>query len=204
MFLISEQMQNQNITCNILPGIPSDHSLVQLQFSETTDWVRGRGFWKFNVDLLKDKEYIAKVNDTFEEFKTAETTLNNKALSWDYIKCRLRGLTISHASFKAKKRKRREKFLNDRLSFLEEKLGDKPSLEQLNQYSEVKQELEHIFLEKVKGSAIRSRAEFIENNGRNSRYFLALEKKNFNLKCIKCLNTKHGQITYESKILKEI
>ena len=89
------------------------------------------------------------------------------------------------------------------MSFLEEKLGDKPSLEQLNQYSEVKQELEHIFLEKVKGSAIRSRAEFIENNGRNSIYFLALEKKNFNLKCIKCLNTKHGQITDESKILKE-
>ena len=71
------------------------------------------------------------------------------------------------------------KILNDRLSFLEKKLGHKPSLEQLNQYSEVKKELEHIFLEKVKGSAIRSRAEFIENNERNSRYFLGLEKKEF-------------------------
>ena len=89
MFLISEQMQYQNITCNILPGILSDHSLVQLQFSQTTDWVRGRGFWKFNVDLLKDQEYITKVNFAFEEFKTTETTLNNNALSWDYIKCKL-------------------------------------------------------------------------------------------------------------------
>ena len=105
MFLISEQMQYQNITCNILPGILSDHSLVQLQFSQTTDWVRARGFWKFYVDLLKDQEYIAKVNDTFEEFKTTETTLNNKAPSWDYIKCKLTGLTISHASFKAKGKK---------------------------------------------------------------------------------------------------
>ena len=156
-------MQFQNETCNILPGILSDHSLVQLQFRQTTDWVRGRGFWKFNVDLLKDQEYIAKVHAAFEEFKTTETILNNKALSWDYIKCKLRGLTISHASFRAKERKPQEQFLNDRLSFLEEKLGDKPSLEQLNQYSEVKQELEHIFLEKVKGLAIRSRAEFIEN-----------------------------------------
>ena len=163
MFLISDQMQNLNITCNILPGILSNHSLVQLQFSKNTDWVRGRGFWKFNVDLLKGQEYIAKVNPTFEEFKITETTLNNKTLSWDYIKCKLRGLTISHASFRAKERKRWEKSLNDRLRYLEEKLGDKPSLEQLNQYSEVKQELEHIFLEKVKGSAIRSRAEFIEN-----------------------------------------
>ena len=107
MFLISEQMQYQNITWNILPGILSDDSLVQ--FSQTTDWVRGRGFWKFNVDLLKDQEYIAKVYTAFEEFKTTETTLKNKALSSDYIKCKLRGLTISLASFKAKERKWREK-----------------------------------------------------------------------------------------------
>ena len=88
-----------------LLGILSDHRLVQLQFSQTTDWVRGRGFWKFNVDLLKGKEYTAKVYATFEEFKTTETTLNNKALSWNYIKCKLRGLIISHASFKAKGKK---------------------------------------------------------------------------------------------------
>ena len=55
----------------------------------------------------------------------------------------------------------------------------------------------------MKGSAIRSRAEFIENNEMNSRYFLGLEKKNFNLKCIKCLNTTHGQLTDESKIFRE-
>ena len=43
-----------------------------------------------------------------------------------------------------------------------------PSPEILNKHSEIKQELENIYLQKVKGSAIRSKAEFIENNERST------------------------------------
>ena len=58
-------------------------------------------------------------------------------------------------------------------------------------------------MDKVRASAIRSRADIIEYNERNSKFFFSLEKANYNLKCIKCLNTSNGQITNEQDILKE-
>ena len=50
---------------------------------------------------------------------------------------------------------------------------------------------------------IRSRATFLNENEKNSKYFLNLEKRNYNTKCIKKLLTDKGSITDEKDILKE-
>ena len=42
-----------------------------------------------------------------------------------------------------------------------------------------------------------------ENNERNVKYLLNLEKRNFNMKCIKYLQTKSKIITEEPEILNE-
>ena len=62
-----------------------------------------------------------------------------------------------------------------------------PSFNCLEVYNEVKDELESIYLDKIKGLVIRLRAEFIVHNEKNSKYFSNVEKRNFNMKCIKCL-----------------
>lgn len=48
----------------------------------------------------------------------------NKALLWDYIKCEIRGATISYASFKAKQRRQQETFLINQLGFLEQNIDE--------------------------------------------------------------------------------
>ena len=56
---------------------------------------------------------------------------------------------------------------------------------------------------KIKGAVIRSRAEFIEHNEKNLKYFSNLEKRNFSMKCIKCLHIDNKVVTDESEILHE-
>ena len=78
-----------------------------------------------------------------------------------------------------------------------------PSINCLEAYTETKDELESSYLDKIKGSLVRSRAEFMENNEKNAKYFSDLEKRNFNMKCIKCLQIDNKTATAESEILLE-
>ena len=47
----------------IKPSYRTDHSSVELEL-KLSDFKRGKGFWKMNNSLLKDKEYVNKVKQT--------------------------------------------------------------------------------------------------------------------------------------------
>ena len=51
---------------NIRPGYRSDHSMVELTFL-ISHFRRGRGTWKLNTSLLKDKEYISLIRNCIRE-----------------------------------------------------------------------------------------------------------------------------------------
>ena len=57
-FLISEGLTYNIKKTYIKPGLSSDHSLIRLDIELSNTNKRGRGFWKFNNDLLTDKVYI--------------------------------------------------------------------------------------------------------------------------------------------------
>ena len=48
--------------CVIRPGYRSDHSFVELTLA-TSRFIKGRGTWKFNCSLLKNKDYLIKINE---------------------------------------------------------------------------------------------------------------------------------------------
>ena len=110
---------------------------------------------------------------------------------------------MSYASYKSKERKLREQLLLKQLQDLEVKVSETPAPEYLNQYTEIKSELEEFYKKTAKASMIRATADFIENDEKNTKYFLNMEKRNYSVKCIKCLKTPFGKITEEEKILQE-
>ena len=174
---------------------------MQVSFIKNSKkWQRGKDFWKFNIELLKDKDYVDKINLELSDFEDLEQTFDNKSLLWDFIRCKLRGITISFAAFRAKRNRQQEAKLQEKLHQIEGILDTTPSSKTVKN---IWKELENIYMEKVHAAAILSRAEFVENNECNSKFFLGLEKENYNLRCIKCLNTADGQITNEKDILKE-
>ena len=64
----------------------SDHSLINFSFDQILYWDRGRGFWKLNLSLLKDINYVNRVNEELKNLKEQSKDFENKSLFWDFCK----------------------------------------------------------------------------------------------------------------------
>lgn len=71
----------------------------------------------------------------------------------------------------------------------------------LEEYEIVRQELENLNELKTKGTLIRSKAKWIEEGEKSTKYFLQLENRNYKSKYIKCLQWKNNIIKEPSDIL---
>ena len=65
-FLISESMLNVVQQCNIKSSYHSDHSIIEMCI-KVNPFTKGKGLWKFNTSLLKNKDYLDLVKDIIVE-----------------------------------------------------------------------------------------------------------------------------------------
>ena len=117
-FLVSDTTFSFVTHSDIVPGYRTDHSgiILKLKLQESE---RGRGYWKFNNTLLKDKKYIEDVKATLREiknrYKINEANLNdipdneiefniNDQLFLETLLMTIRGNTIKYSSIKKKER----------------------------------------------------------------------------------------------------
>ena len=56
-WLISNDLQEEIDSADIITAIRSDHSAITLSINGLDEGERGPGFWKFNATLVDDKEY---------------------------------------------------------------------------------------------------------------------------------------------------
>ena len=197
-WICSTHMLYKLQTVDIKPGIKSDHSLLSVTFKMQNTEQRRRGFWKFNSSLLRDTGYIQKIIQILDECSCRYNDVE-QGLCGEVIKCELRSTTISYASWKAKLQKKEEELLLKELSELQNTLD--LGAEILERYNMVKQKVEQIAETKSKGSFIRSRANFIENDERCTKFFLQKEINNSKKKHIKCLITDQGTFEDPKQIL---
>ena len=193
-------------TTDIKPSIKSDHSIISSSFELQNSIQKGRGFWKFNSDLLKDPEYILMIKDMVNNSKTMYgNNFTNKALLWDFVKCELRGATISFSSYKAKERRKNEALLNDKLLQLEQKIDKSPNPndETIKEYVAIKQEIEDLNDYKANGHLIRSKAKWIEDGEKCTKYFIQLENRNYKTKYIKTIHVNDRVVKEQKDILRE-
>ena len=193
--------------CQIVPGYRSDHSgvLLKLDFFEQA---RGKGYWKFNNSLLKDKKYIKIVKDTINEvlsvhLKETKVANNenennnnnndndrdqnkefiiNDQLLLETILMMIRGETIKYSSFKKKKQIEEEKQLEKEIENIEAKITNnlnEITEEDINILEEKKNALSELRKVKTEGVMLRSRCRFEELGEKPSGYFLNLENRNF-------------------------
>ena len=180
----------------------SDHSSVEISIN-IAHQARGRGFWKFNCSLLQNKDYESLVKKTLNE--TVEENMGTTPdLLWETIKCRIRGATIQFCS-----RIKRNKIIN--LKILEEKVNDMeknwrkfPTHESEQAMLESKTQLEQFLEKETKAAVVRCGGRWLEYGEKPSKYFLNLEKRNYNMKVINKLVNNNGEIITEAnEILKE-
>ena len=124
-YLISENMFKFVTDTKIIPGYRTDHSGITLKL-KLIDSERGRGYWKFNNTLLKDKDYVSLIKNTIDDvtktYVSNENNLNHGNISNEEIQFHIndqlfletllmmiRGNTIKYSSEKKKKRLKEEK-----------------------------------------------------------------------------------------------
>ena len=75
-FLVNNDCLGYVSDTDIISGFRSDHSgkILNMSFNQKE---RGRGYWKFNNLLLKDKDYITVVKETINEVKNTYIRKNN-------------------------------------------------------------------------------------------------------------------------------
>ncbi len=203
-WLIPQHMLYNVNNADIISSIHSDHSVIELNLDISDSNSRGRGFWKFNCQLLTDNEYVNKITQCITDCKAKYKDTVDKGLIWDAIKMEIRGISISHSSYLAKQRKKAEEELYRNLNRMEITLASDPSIDNKNHYNKLKAELEDFNSLKIKGALLRAKAEHIELNEKNTSFFLKLEQKNGDLKNIKRLKVSNGSlITDPLEILNE-
>ena len=217
-FLISNQMSNIIKSCNIKAGYRYDHSIIELEII-LNKFIRGKGLWKFNNSLLKDKEYLTLVNKIIEEevIKYAIPVYNNKfvanycnygnitlTIDWDtfleLLIMHIRGETIKFSSRLKQKTNLKEEELIQDIEHLERTSSLDTHLDLLE---DKKVELEQIRKSRLKGELVRSRIQWLSEGEKPSKYFCNLEKKNFLAKTIRSVQLENGsQVLHQEEILK--
>ena len=116
-FLVSSSLHDIITDCSINPSYRSDHSSIQIKLL-LNKFERGRGLWKFNCSLLKDKYYTEMINSIIQEEKqeyaipvysldflskvsndSVQLTLSDSQFL-EMLLMRVRGETIKFASYK--------------------------------------------------------------------------------------------------------
>ena len=133
----------------------------------------------------------------------------DRRLEWESIKLELRCLTIPYAKNKAGHPRKKEEDLQKRLRDLEPLISSGADSAQLNnletEYNELKQKLCHIYEHRGKDAIARSKARWIEQGEKPTKYFFNLEKRNFNHKTVQAVKRSDGKsATNREDILEEI
>ena len=216
-FLISQTLLTDMTFVKILPGYRTDHSLLCLKLS-LGQFKKGTSYWKMNNSLLTDIDYINTINEKIETIKK-QYAVDNKIhdengekindsdlhltiddqLFFETLLCELRGITISYSSHIKKKDTYREQELLKLILYLE-----KQQIIQNETLQDAKDKLEKIREKKMQGVITRSKAKWVQEGEKPTKYFCNLENRNFISKTMLKLISDNGkEIHTQDDILKE-
>jgi exonuclease III len=202
-WIVSTHMMYNLEKVDIENSIRSDHSAITINFYKNQAPERGPSFWHFNASLLKDKKYVAEINNYLNLALEKYKDLEDKGLKWDLIKMEIRSSTICFSKNKAKETRDNIKQAMITSVKLEKLVNEQPTDKILKEYQENKLYVEQYNKEKANGALMRSKVNWAEFGEKNSKFFLNLEKRNHKMKCItKLIDDNEKEITDPSEILK--
>ena len=208
-FLVSGNINGHYKNCDIVPGYRSDHSCITLNI-DVNEETRGRGFWKFNSELLLDQEFKKDVKKTILDISTTNAPCEPDIL-WDTMKCAIRGICISHSVKNKKNKQKRVQEATWNIQKLEEArviemigLNSPEKIEEIEaDLTRERRTIDEVIEEDTEAAAKRSKCDWYEAGDTNSKLFLNLEKSRAEQKCIRRLEKEDGSITTDAKEIME-
>ena len=174
-FVLASPATSQHITSVFyIPAIMTDHSAVFLSISMQQD-ERGRGYWKLNNAHLIKPEFLEVTNNMLER-KTQEYAKLNPLECWECLKFDLANMSQDWSRQYASEKTLIISQLFEKVAELEEQLSE----EYCNQTNQIlvntKADLDELEFEKAKGVMFRTKARYMIEGERNTKYYFGLEK----------------------------
>ena len=160
------------------------------------EFKRGLGSWKFNNQLLEEKDYINFTNTSYPRILDKYQEDKSKKILWEMIEMEIRSKTIQYSKKRRLKLKRKEHELQDEIQKLDQQICDNQYFNQnfLDNYELAKKELKDMYDSKGKEAMFRSKARWVEQGEKPTKYFFNLENKNYDRKIIKELKDENDKI----------
>ena len=198
-WLISNHLQEDVESVEIVTAIRSDHSAITLSVNGLDENDRGPSFWKFNSDLINDQEYCDLLRLEYKMWLEDFKEVNDKRVLWDLIKYKIRQRTIVYSKAKARKKREKVNQLEESLRSCTTKCDNNPSKENLEQLECLQVEYDQLYDYITQGAIIRSRATWYELGEKNNKYFLNLEKSNKKKSSVRKIFTRDSMLTNDPK-----
>ena len=203
-FLVSETISNYIQTSNIFHGgVSSDHKCINLKITLEAS-KKGPGRWKMNTSILQDKSYIENIKILIENVKKEYKDVASQLL-WEISKIKIKEYTIAYCSNKQAIKKNVMKEVEKQLELKEQILIDSNYRHSIQLERDVLVNSLHKLVEdQKKGAQIRSRAKWIEEGEKCTKFFNGLEQKNIANNKIRQLTKDDGNFTTsDTEILEE-
>lgn len=195
-FLISRPLSCSVKSTEIRTSIAPDHKSIFLNIEIKSEFARGPGLWKFNNTLLEDDNYKELIEFYYPQILVKYREVTDKQLLWELIKMELRAKTIKYSKEKRSKLRNEEKALQEELQELDRKICNNDVFDQetLEKYESAKGKLKRIHDIRGKEAIFRSKAKWLEQGERPTKYFFNLEKNNYEKKLIREVELENGEV----------
>ena len=154
---ISNELQDNVLSIDILPSVNTDHSAVYLRLGALDEINRGPSSWKFNNSLINDTTFVDEMSDFIEKCKSYDLTqFTDPRLKWEFLKYKMRSFSATYSKNKARDRKAERLGLESKVNHLESTFTTDTCEELKKKYEESKAKLEQLYDYFTQGAIIRS------------------------------------------------
>ena len=172
-FFIVQDLVSTVIRCEILPCVFSDHDSVDLVFEAENVFSHGPGVWRLNLALLQDTEFCEMVSRTITEHVEFQLCFPSLHDWWDFLKTSFKDIAQDFGKRKQTKLNRDKVNLTNLLikakrDLLEGDVSAKTRIDFLES------ELRAMNLMQNEAVKIRSRARWLEEGEKPTKYFFTL------------------------------
>ena len=175
-FYVSFDLVQSTSSSAIHPCCFSDHDLVELVIDFSHFSPQGPGLWKFNNSLLADTDFCDHISSRISDLSNCIPRFPSFKDWWEFFKLCLKAECVDFAKRKRTELNREKVDLTNRLIRCKQLLvnGDIPASAEIVALEARLLALSHLEIEGVK---TRSRARWIEDGEKPTRYFFQLERE---------------------------
>ena len=202
-FFLTNMGLCHNIQSTTIEGkIQSDHCLIKLCL-EGNEPVRGPGSWKFRNTLLNNEDFVLNMSKHITHLK--EVYVRKEPIErWELIKADIISFCREYSSKQAIVDNQERECLEYMRTYLQEGLPTStvPS-NYMDAIEMVENRIQELEIQDAAASAFRARAKWVREGEKSTKYFFALEKRNYTAKTMCKLKLGDCVITDQTTILME-